>query len=69
MGRLLPSRREILTKEGERVPVTLAASIIYEDGREVASVGIISDLRDRIKIEERLQQAQDKLMASEKRRR
>ncbi|HEY7954563.1 MAG TPA: PAS domain S-box protein [Polyangia bacterium] len=65
-GRLEPSRRDIVTKDGELVPVTLAASIIYEDGREVASVGIISDLRERLKIEQRLAQAQEKLMLSEK---
>jgi PAS domain S-box-containing protein len=49
-GRLEPARREIVNKEGEVVPVSLTASIIYEDGREVASVGILSDLRERLKI-------------------
>jgi PAS domain S-box-containing protein len=66
VGRLLPSRRDIITRDGDLVPVTLAASIIYEDGREVASVGIISDLRERIKIEQRLAQAQEKLVMTEK---
>jgi PAS domain S-box-containing protein len=66
LGRLEPTRRDIVTKEGELVPVTLAASIIYEDGREVASVGVISDLRERLKIEQRLAQAQEKLLVSEK---
>jgi PAS domain S-box-containing protein len=65
-GRLEPVRREIVTKDGELVPVSLAASIVFEDGREVASVGIISDLRERIKIEQRLAQAQEKLMVTEK---
>jgi PAS domain S-box-containing protein len=65
-GRLFPSRRDIVTKEGDLVPVTLAASIIYEDQREVASVGILSDLRDRLKMEQRLAQAQEKLIVSEK---
>jgi PAS domain S-box-containing protein len=66
VGRLEPSRRDIVSKEGELVPVTLAASIIYEQGREVATVGIISDLRERLKIEQRLAQAQEKLMVTEK---
>jgi PAS domain S-box-containing protein len=65
-GRLAPTRREIVTKDGERVPVSLAASMIYEQGREVATVGVVSDLRDRIKIEERLKAAQEKLVATEK---
>jgi signal transduction histidine kinase len=65
-GRLEPSRREIVTKDGELVPISLAASIVYEDGREIATVGIISDLRDRIKMEQRLAQAQEKLVVTEK---
>jgi PAS domain S-box-containing protein len=65
-GRMLPSRRDIVTKDGELVPVQLTASIVYEDGKEVASVGIISDLRDRLKIEERLRAAQEKLIITEK---
>jgi signal transduction histidine kinase len=43
----------------------MTASIIYEDGREVATVGIFSDLRDRIRIEQRLLQAQEKLQITE----
>src|SRR5439155_16181261 len=38
-GRMGPSRRDIVTKDGELVPVQLTASIVYEDGKEVASVG------------------------------
>ena len=67
VGRLEQTRREILNKSGELVPVNLTASIIYEDGREVASVGIFSDLRERIRIEQRLLQAQEKLQLSQKR--
>ncbi|MGZ3408276.1 MAG: PAS domain S-box protein, partial [Polyangia bacterium] len=66
VGRLEPTRREIVTKDGELVPISLAASIVYEDEREIATVGIISDLRDRIKIEQRLAQAQEKLVVTEK---
>jgi PAS domain S-box-containing protein len=66
VGRLEPSRREVLAKGGEAVPVSLAASIIYEDGREVATVGIFGDLRDRLRIEESLAEAREKLILSEK---
>ncbi len=66
VGRLELTRREISTKDGDVVPVNMTASIIYEDGREVATVGIISDLRDRIRIEQRLLAAQEKLLMSEK---
>lgn len=66
VGRLELTRREILAKGGEVVPVNMTASIIYEDGREVATVGIFSDLRDRIRIEQRLLRAQEKLVLTEK---
>ena len=65
-GLLIQTRRDLLTKDGELVPVNMTASIIYEGGREVATVGIFSDLRERIKIEKRLMQAQEKLIATEK---
>ena len=66
VGRLLPTRREIITRDGQLVPVMLSASIIYEDGRPVATVGILNDMRDRLSIEQRLAQAQQKLLATEK---
>jgi signal transduction histidine kinase len=66
VGRLEQTRREIRTKGGELVPVNMTASIVYEGGREVATVGIFSDLRDRIRIEQKLLQAQQKLQLTEK---
>lgn len=66
VGRLIQSRRALLGKNGERVPVSLSASIVYEGGREVATVGIFSDLRERLGIEERLLKAQERLAVSEK---
>lgn len=66
VGHLEQTRREIRHKSGQLVPVNMTASIIYEDGREVATVGIFSDLRDRIRIEQRLLQAQEKLQITEK---
>jgi PAS domain S-box-containing protein len=66
IGYLEQTRREVKRKGGELVPVNMTASIIYERGREVATVGIFSDLRDRIRIEERLLAAQEKLQITEK---
>lgn len=66
IGRLKQTRREVLTGAGELVPVNMTASILYEDGQEVASVGIFSDLRERIRIEQRLLQAQEKLEMQER---
>jgi len=66
VGRLEQTRREIRTRSGEVVPVTMTASVVYEGDQEVATVGILSDLRERIRIEQRLLQAQEKLQLTEK---
>ncbi len=66
VGRLEQTRREVRTKLGELVPVNMTASVVYEGDREVATVGIFSDLRDRIRIEQKLLQAQQKLQLTEK---
>ena len=65
VGRIDQIRHEIVNHRGDRVPVNMTASIVYEDGREVATVAIFSDLRDRIRIEQRLLQAQEKLEVTE----
>ena len=66
-GRLEPVRRELLSAGGERVPVSISAALVLDDdGREIATVGVFSDLRDRIRMEERLASAQEKLAISQK---
>jgi PAS domain S-box-containing protein len=66
VGRLEQTRREVRIASGEIVPVSMTASIVYEGDREVATVGIIADLRERIRMEQRLLDAQQKLQLSEK---
>jgi len=54
-------------KDGEMIEGDLSASIIYdEDGKEIASVGIFKDLRERLRIERELQKMQEALLQSEK---
>jgi PAS domain S-box-containing protein len=66
VGRLEQTRREVRIAGGETVPVSMTASIVYEGEREVATVGILTDLRERIRMEQRLLDAQQKLQLSEK---
>jgi PAS domain S-box-containing protein len=66
VGRLEQIRREVRIADGEVVPVSMTASIVYEREREVATVGILTDLRERIRMEQRLLDAQQKLQLSEK---
>lgn len=55
----LEERSEVLrTKEGDDVPVNLAAAIVYDKGKEIATVGIFSDLRERLRLEAKARLAQ-----------
>ena len=66
-GRLEPVRRDLLSITREKIPVSISAALVFDDeGREIATVGIFSDLRDRLRMEERLATAQEKLAVSEK---
>ncbi len=66
-GRLEPVRRDLITATGEIVPVSISAALVFDDeGREIATVGIFSDLRERLRMEERLASAQERLAVSEK---
>ena len=66
VGKLTPIRITVLTKNGEEIPIELSAALVYEEGKEIASVGIFTDLRERLKIEEQLQQTHLQLVQSEK---
>ncbi len=59
------TRKEILSKSGEVIPVLITAWSVTEQGEEVATAGIFTDLRDRLRIERKLSQAQEKLMQTE----
>jgi two-component system NtrC family sensor kinase len=54
-------------KDGELIEGDLSASIIYgEEGKEIASIGIFKDLRERLRIERELREMQQALLQSEK---
>jgi PAS domain S-box-containing protein len=65
-GRLEPTVLDLLDIHGTRIPVQLSASLIYEQGEPSAIVLIFADLRDRIRVEERLAEAQKNLAFTEK---
>src|SRR4029079_9669051 len=65
-GQLSLTRQEILTKRGEKVPVNISAFIVYEGQREVATLGVFSDLRYRVELEQKLFSAEERLEESEK---
>lgn len=65
-GRLESYRTEVRARDGQRVPVALSAALILEKGKPVGSVGVFTDLRDRMQMEARLSEAQEELRAREK---
>jgi PAS domain S-box-containing protein len=65
-GRVQGLRTELLNAAGDPVPVSLSAALIYEGGEPVGSVGIFTDLREKVRMEQRLAQAQQQILAQER---
>lgn len=65
-GQVQGIRTKVITKSGEEVPVRLNSSYVYRDGVPVASVGIFTDLREKLKMEDHLVQARMQVVHSEK---
>jgi len=65
-GKLPPTKVSILNVKGEVIPAEVTASIIYEQGKEVATMGIYNDLRERLAVEKALRETQAQLAQSEK---
>jgi PAS domain S-box-containing protein len=65
-GRIEGLRTEIVDAKGERVPVLLSAALILEGATAVGSVGVFTDLRERMRMEQKLQQAQEQILAQER---
>jgi PAS domain S-box-containing protein len=67
VGKFIPTQLNVLNKFGEEIPIQLSAVLIYNGaGQEIASVGIFTDLRPRLKIEKKLQETHLQLVSSEK---
>lgn len=65
-GQVQGIQTKVTTKTGEEVPVRLNSSYVYRDGVPVASVGIFTDLREKLKMEDHLVQARMQVVHSEK---
>jgi len=65
-GRLTDYRVDMLTNRGERIPVSLSASLVLDGRRPVGTVGIFTDVRDKLAMEARLTRAQRELQSHEK---
>ena len=66
LGKLNPTSMSITTKDGKEVPVTLSASIITINDKEVGSSGVFTDMREILKMRKELEDAHLQLVQSEK---
>ena len=65
-GKLNPTTMTITTKKGEEIPVTLSASLITIEGKEIGSVGVFTDMREVLKMRKELEDANIQLIQSQK---
>jgi len=65
-GKLLRHELVAITKDGRQVPMSLSGGILYDQGKEVATFGIFTDLRAMQKIAQDLQQTHQMLVQSER---
>ena len=61
-GKVLPHMITGIHKNGEHIPVSLSGALIYEDGVEVASMGIFYDLREIQKAEKDLHESESNFL-------
>jgi two-component system, NtrC family, sensor kinase len=65
-GKLKSYQVNGLVKNGETIPISLNAAIVYEGKKEVATIGFFHDLREELKIKNEMEKIQLQLMQSEK---
>ncbi len=65
-GRLEDHRVDMLNADGEAIQVLLSASLVIVNGKPIGSVGIFTDIREKLRMEARLAKAQEELRSREK---
>ncbi len=65
-GKLQSYQVDVISKNGDLIPISLDAAIVYEKGCEVASIGIFHDLREELRMKAELESAQVQLLQAEK---
>ena len=65
-GKLRSYQINVLAKNGETIPISLNAAIVYEGKKEVATIGFFHDMREELRIKEKLEKTRLQLMQAEK---
>lgn len=64
--RLEDYRVDMMGSRGETIPVNISAALIMDNDKPIGSVGIFTDVRDKLRMEARLSSAQQELREHEK---
>jgi PAS domain S-box-containing protein len=64
--RLEDYRVDMMGSRGETIPVNISAALIMDNDKPVGSVGIFTDVREKLRMEARLRTAQEELREQEK---
>jgi PAS domain S-box-containing protein len=64
--RLEDYRVDMMGSRGETIPVNISAALIMDNDKPVGSVGIFTDVREKLRMEARLRTAQEELREHEK---
>lgn len=64
--RLEDYRVDMMGSRGETIPVNISAALIMDDDKPIGSVGIFTDVREKLRMEARLSSAQAELREREK---
>jgi PAS domain S-box-containing protein len=65
-GKLKSYIVDVNGKNGDIIPISLNAAIVYEEDREVATIGFFHDMRETIRMKKELENAQIQILQSEK---
>jgi len=65
-GKLKSCQIDVLSKDGETIPISLNAAVVYEGEREVATIGFFHDLREALRMKQELEKTQIQLLQAEK---
>jgi len=65
-GNLRSYHVDLIAKNGDAIPINLNAAIVYESGREIATIGFFHDMREELRMRAELEKTQLQLLQSEK---
>jgi PAS domain S-box-containing protein len=64
--RLEDYRVDMMGSRGETIPVNISAALIMDNDKAIGSVGVFTDVREKLRMEARLHRAQEELREQEK---